>query len=98
MKFAGTALVFFRAFEVGQYVAVSPALRTQVGPVIVVLVLPADVQQAIDGAGAAQNPTSRPTHLPVVGLRLRLYWKMQCVARVVDGAKVTNRQPNPKPL
>jgi len=41
--------LIFSAFEVGQYIAVAPALATELSPAVIVLALTAyNIQQAVD--------------------------------------------------
>ena len=54
--------VGLHALEVGQYVAVAPraGVADEAGPVVVVLVLAAQIDHAVDGAGATKNLAARP--------------------------------------
>ena len=98
MEFVSATVIAFRAFEVGQHLLVAPAGRAQRRPVVVVGALAADVEQAVDGAGAAQHLATRPDHGAVAGLGLCFDRELPGKALVVDGAKVAYRQTQPKPL
>ena len=54
-EFVGAALEAFHALEDGQHVLEAPAAIAELRPVIVVLRLAADVDHAVDRAGAAQH-------------------------------------------
>ena len=72
VKLALAAFIALRTLEPGQQLAVAPALRTQPGPIVKVLRLAADIEQAVDRAGAAEQAAARPDHLAVTGAGLRL--------------------------
>ena len=89
----GVALGFL---EEGQHLAVAPAVGTSARPVVVVGLLAADVDQPVDGAGAAQHAAARPDHAAVAGFGLGLDLELPGKARVVDGAEVAHRQAQPE--
>src|SRR5262249_57725202 len=72
MEGAGAALVVLRLAEIGQHVLVAPADVAALPPLVEIRRLAADVDQSVDGAGAAQHLAARRDHLPIVAMRLRL--------------------------
>jgi hypothetical protein len=72
MEGVGAALVVLRLAEIGQHVLVAPAKVAELPPVVEIRRLAADVDQPVDGAGAAQHLAARRDHLPIVAVRLRL--------------------------
>ena len=60
--------VGLHALEVGQHVAVAPraGVADEAGPVVVVLVLAAQVDHAVDRAGAAEHLAARPHGIAAV--------------------------------
>jgi len=102
-QLAGAAVVFARAAavalglaEVGQHVAIAPALRAGARPVVVIRVLAADVDQPVDRTGAAQYAAARPDDGALARLGLGLDRKLPREARIVDRAEVPHRQPQPE--
>ena len=94
--FAGAAAVAFRAPEIGQHRAIVPAFRAHGGPAVVVGMLAADVEQAIDGAGAAQHTAARPDDAAVAAAFAGLGVEQAREARVVDGLEIAHRQVQPE--
>ncbi len=60
----GAALLVFGAAEIGQHVVIRPAGIAELAPQIEILLLPADVDQPVDRAGAAQHLAARPDDAP----------------------------------
>src|SRR5712671_3396093 len=58
--FRCATLLFFRFFEVGQYVRVGPARITQIAPLIIISAVTANVDHGIHGTAAAKNFAARP--------------------------------------
>ncbi len=58
--FRCATLLFFRFFEVGQYVRVGPARITQIPPLIIISAVAANVDHGIHGTAAAKNFAARP--------------------------------------
>ncbi|MNL09273.1 hypothetical protein D3C87_1300270 [compost metagenome] len=65
------SLIVFGTLEVRQHLAKRPALATCTGPVVVILVLAADVDQRIHRTATAQHPTLGKYALASVHRRLR---------------------------
>ena len=72
MKFVGAALLVLRLLEIGQHVVKSPAGIAELAPAVVILMLAAHIEQAVDRARPAQHFSARLKHLPPVQARLRL--------------------------
>ena len=70
--FVGAALLVLGLLEVGQHVVITPAGIAALAPAIVILVLAAHIQQAVDRARSAQHLAARLKHLAAVQPRLRL--------------------------
>ncbi len=62
----GAAFLVLGAAEIGQHVVERPAGAAQLPPQVEILLLPADVDQPVDGAGSAQHPPARPGQAPIV--------------------------------
>jgi hypothetical protein len=72
VPFVLAARLIFRLAKVRQALRVAPPGIAEVAPVVEVLALPADVDQTVDRAGAAEDTPSRNLDVPVVHPRLRL--------------------------
>ena len=70
--FVGAALLVLGLLEIGQHVVITPAGIAALAPAIVILVLAAHIQQAVDRARSAQHFAARLKHLPAVQARLGL--------------------------
>ena len=60
--FVGAALLIFGLLEIGQHVVIAPAGVAALAPAIVVLVLAAHIQQAVDRTRSAQHLAARLKH------------------------------------
>ena len=71
----------FRAFEIRQDIGIPPAPVSQLGPVVVVLLVATGVDVAVDGTGAAQGLAARHRNGPSAGpfAGLRLIAPVQCL-------------------
>ena len=72
MEIVGAAHLVLGLLEIGQHVVKAPALIAALAPAVVILVLAADVEQAVDRTRSAQHLAARLKHLPPVEARLRL--------------------------
>ena len=90
------ALVAFGPDEVGQHVVVAPARVAERGPVVVVLALAADVDQAVDRAGAAQRLAARPVDAPAVHVRVRVGLEAPVVGGAPHRLAVADGQVDPQ--
>ena len=70
--FVGAALLVLGLLEIGQHVVIAPAGIAALAPAIVILVLAAHIEQAVDRTRAAEHFSARLEHLPAVQSRLRL--------------------------
>ena len=95
VEFAVAALVALGTFEIGQAVVVRPAFIAQRGPVVVVLTLATDVNQAIDGTAAAQRLAAWPIDLAAVHARVGLGLEAPVHLRVPHRLAVADGQVDP---
>src|SRR5215218_218744 len=72
MQIVGATLLIFRLAKVGQHVVKTPAGIAELPPVVEILRLPANVEQAVNRARSAQHFSARLDDLPVVELGFRL--------------------------
>src|SRR5687768_7037259 len=70
VKKTGPALVALVANEVRQHIVVAPADIAERPPLVIVLTLPADVDESIDGTRSAQRLSARPINAASVHTRL----------------------------
>src|SRR6185295_17699387 len=68
----GAALLILRLAEVGQHVGIAPARVAELEPPVVVLVLPAYVEETVDRGRPAEHLAARLPDPPVGGAGLRL--------------------------
>src|SRR5262249_28382624 len=68
----GATLLVFRLFKVRKDVRVSPALISQVPPLIVVKMVAANVDHGVEGAASTQHLAAWPIEIPVIELAFRL--------------------------
>ena len=91
----GAAALILGLLEVGQKVVEAPAGVAQLAPVIEILLLAADVDQAVDRRRAAQHLAPRPGHLPAVEGGLGLGLIAPAELGVEDGPIVADRDVQP---
>src|SRR5438094_5111006 len=70
--FVGTALLVLGLLEIGQHVVIAPTGIAALAPAIVILMLTAHIEQAVDRARTAEHFSARLEHLPAVQSRFRL--------------------------
>ena len=70
--FVGAALLVFGLLEIGQHVVITPAGIAALAPAVVILMLAAHIEQAVDRARSAEHLAARLEHLAAVQPRLRL--------------------------
>jgi hypothetical protein len=90
------ALVAFGLDEVGQHVVVAPAGVAERGPVVVVLALAADVDEAVDRARAAQRLAARPVDAPAVHVRVGVGLEAPVVGGAPHRLAVADGQVDPE--
>src|SRR3546814_14699870 len=78
------------------YTTLFRAVRACPLPIIEIGMLAADVQQAIDGAGPAQDSSARPDDGAVAGGWLGFSLELPREARVVDGAAIPDGPAQPE--
>src|SRR5207248_5511715 len=64
------AAIGFRFAEKRQYLVIAPAAAAHLRPIVVIGRVAADIQHAVDRAGAAQGLAARPLQLAAVGAGL----------------------------
>jgi hypothetical protein len=92
----GAALVALGLDEVGQHVVVAPAGVAQRGPMVVVLALAADVDEAVDRAGAAQRLAARPVDAPAVHVGVGVGLEAPVIGGAPHRLAVADGQVNPQ--
>ena len=95
MIVVGAALLVLGALEIGQHVLVRPADIAELAPDVVVLGLPAHVEQAVDGAGAAEHAAARPGDDAAVQMRLGPGAELPRNRRIGEVAVVAGRNVDP---
>src|SRR5436305_11863440 len=95
VEFVGAARLILGAPEVGQDVGEAPAGIAELPPVIVILVLAANVKQAVDRARSTEHFAARLDDLPVVQLRLRLGFVEPIDLGIVEQLAVAERDVDP---
>ena len=96
MEFAGPALITLGAAEVRQHAAVVPPHGPRPHPIGIVLMLAADVDQAVDGGRATHHPAPGPHDVAPARALGRLGVEQAREALVVDGLEVAHRQVDPE--
>src|SRR5262249_11891754 len=90
------ARLILRALEVGQDVLIGPALIAELAPMVVILGLAANVDEAVDAARAAEHLAARPEDLAVLELGLGLGLVAPVDALVGDRLAVADRDVDPR--
>ena len=96
VKFVGAALVVLRLAEIGQHVVKAPAGIAELPPVVEVLRLAADIDQAVDRARAAENLSARRDDIAVVAFGLRDGLVAPIVAAVGEQPAEAERDMQPR--
>ena len=96
VEFVGTALVVLGLAEIRQHRFPVPALAATLTPLIVVGVIAAHVDHAVDRTGAAENLAARLIHDAVVEVRLRLGIEHPVHPRIDEGLGVAKRNVDPR--
>jgi hypothetical protein len=68
----GAALLVLGLAEIRQHVGVAPARIAEIAPAIVILVLPANVEETVDRGRSAEHLAARLPDPPVARAHLRL--------------------------
>ncbi len=93
--FGRAARIGLELAEVGEHVLPRPTGIAERCPVIVVLVLAADVDEPVDRGGAAEAAPARPVDLPTVHPGIGLGLELPVVDRVEHGLAVADRDMDP---
>lgn len=96
MPLVGAALVVLRLAEVRQYFLGAPAGVAKLPPVIEVLRLTTNVDEAVDRARTAQHPAARRDDISAVTPGLRLGRVAPVEAPVGEQLAVAERNPKPR--
>ena len=89
-----TALLPFRAIEIGQAIRERPP-RRDLPPRIEIFLLPAHIDKPADRRGPAEASSTRPVEPPATQVRFRFSPKAPVEAGVADGLEVSDRNPDP---
>src|SRR6516225_4400970 len=95
VKVVGAALLILGAPEIRQHVGKAPAGIAELPPVIVVLVLAADVEQVVDRTRSAQHFAARLNDLPIVQFGFGLGFVQPVDLGIVEQFAVAKRNVNP---
>ena len=95
-EFVGATLEALHALEDRQHVLVAPAAISELRPVIVVLRLAADIDHAVDRAGAAQHAAARHGDAPSARAFVRLRRVAPVDGRIVDHLGDADRHLRPE--
>src|SRR5262249_1221419 len=76
-------------------ILIAPAAAAHLRPAVVIGRIAADIEHAVDRAGAAQHLAARPLQLPSGGARLALAEKIPIDLRVVEDAQHAGRDVDP---
>ena len=95
VQFIRAALLVLGAPEVGQHILEAPAGIAELPPVVVILGLTANIEQAIDRTGAAQHFAARLDDLAVVEIGFRFGGVEPIDLGVAEQLAVTERNVNP---
>src|SRR5262245_50815474 len=89
------ALLVLGAAEIGKHVGEAPAGVAELAPMIEILVLTADIEEAVDGTGSAQHLAARLDDPAIVELGLRLRTVQPVDLGVGEQLSVAERDVNP---
>ncbi len=96
VKFVGAALLVFRLLEVGQHVVIAPAGVAPLPPAVIVLMLAANVEQAVDRTRSAQHLAARLEHGSPVQSRLRFGLVHPVDGLVLEQLAISERHMDPE--
>ena len=96
VEFVGAAFVVFRLAEIGQHVGKTPAGIAELPPIVKILRLAADIDQAVDRARAAENFSAWRNHIAVVAFRLRDGLVTPIVAAIGEQPAEAKRNMQPR--
>jgi hypothetical protein len=96
VKIIRAAMLVFGFLEIGQHVVKAPAMVAVLTPAVVVLVLTADIEQAVDRTRSAQHLAARLKHASPVQSRLRLGLVHPVDGLLLEQPAISERHVNPK--
>src|SRR5262245_48555393 len=96
MEFVGAAFVILRLAEIRQNVVKTPAGIAKLPPMVEVLRLAADINQAVDRTGPAENFAARRDDIAVVAFRLRLGLVAPIVTAIDEKPAEAERDMKPR--
>ncbi len=95
VEVVAAATLIFGAPEIGQHVGKAPAGIAELPPMIVILVLAADIEQTVDRTRSAQHLAARLDDLAVIELRFRLGFVQPIDFGIVEQLAIAERDMNP---
>ena len=96
VPFVSTTLVIFSLAKVRQYVIKAPARIAQLPPVIEILLLTADINEAVDGTRTAQHAPARRDNIAACAMRLRFGLVAPVKTPVAEKPRVAQRNAQPR--
>src|SRR4029077_19972976 len=96
MIIVGAALLVLGAAEIRQHVVIGPADIAELAPMVEILTLAADVDEAVDRAGAAEHFSTRPRNSASTQPRHRLGLELPSDFGIIDVAIETGRNVDPR--
>ena len=96
VKLVGAALLVFRLLEIGQHVVIAPTGIATLPPAIIVLVLAANVEQAVDRTRSAQHLAARLEYCPPIQSRLRFGLVHPVDGLVLEQLAISERHVDPE--
>ena len=88
---ARSAFLVFGLEEVGPHIVPAPALAAELAPAVVIGVLAADVEQAVDRGRAAENLAARPHMHSSARARVRLGRIQPVNLWILEGSRIPHR-------
>src|SRR5438046_2929196 len=95
VEVVAAATLILGAPEIGQHVGEAPAGIAELPPMIVILVLAADLEQTVDRTRSAQHLAARLDDLAVIELRLRLGFVQPIDFGIIEQLAIAERDMNP---
>src|SRR5579883_3040408 len=95
MERIGAALLILGSLEIGQHVLEAPAEIAELTPVIEILLLPADIDEAVDRARPAQHPAARLDDAAIVELGLGFGLVEPVELAITEQLAIAERDMNP---
>jgi hypothetical protein len=96
MQFALASGLVFGAPEIRQHIVERPAGVAKLAPLVEVLRLAADIDQAVDRGRTAKHLAARPEHAATVQVGFRLRFVAPVDAGIGDGLAIAQRNVDPE--